>query len=293
VKDRIAYKIEVNKKLPAPLRSLLSLLPLRGAKADLLAKQHYYGGRVLEIKHVPSDVTVSALVGVPAGMKLTVQLSQVQKGQQAAQASELSSAIVNTLSQSAGQSEGEEAGQQRQQPVTNQAGKQPAQAVELQYELQEFASQTYNNEGRYYWDVSVGIPLKKVNELEFGAGDGTVRVKKIDRQKLFAFVNVFYPKKVDTEGWHRRWPHAIVGVALSNRPLDRIFTGIGVGWNKVQFFAGAVYNKVDSPQTLPEGQMGVTQPQLEADLRGRYVTKFMWGINLPVRQVLKALQGTQ
>lgn len=220
---RTTYRVEVAKKLPYPIQSLLSLVNIVGIAA-VAPPDNYYGGRMINIEHVPSDIAVKALVPPPTGN-----------------------------------------------------------------ELQEIGKQTYDNEGRYYWDVSVGLPVNKIKELEFNAQDGTVRAKEIDRQKLLAFFN-FFPQPLDTKGTKfRAIPHAIVGVALSKNPLDRIVVGGGWGLNKVQFFAGIGFNKVQSPATLATGD-SASQAQLDSDLRSKYEKKFVFGLNLPVRQVLDALK---
>jgi hypothetical protein len=80
-----------------------------------------------------------------------------------------------------------------------------------------------------------------------------------------------------------------MGVALTSKPLDRLFLGGGIGLNKVQIFAGAAWNKVEAPQTLAVGS-AATPSQLSADSRSRYQAKFLVGLNLPLRQVLDALK---
>ena len=156
----------------------------------------------------------------------------------------------------------------------------------------ELGKQTFDNEGRYFWDVSVGLPISKIKELSFNAQDGTVRPKEIDRQKLFAMFNIFF-RPIDTKDLHSsRFPHFMAGVALSKKPLDRVFAGAGYGLNKVQVFAGVAFNRVAVPQTLSSGA-SASQSQLEADLRQKYSPKFVFGLNLPVRQVVDALKANK
>lgn len=224
---RVTYRVEVTKKLPAPIQNLSALLALAQADAAKRAvdKVAYYGGREMLISHVPSDVTVRSLLTEGAIPKDT-----------------------------------------------------------------ELGKQTFDNEGRYFWDVSVGLPVSKIKELSFDASDGTVRPKEIDRQKLFAMLNIFF-KPIDTKGAKPNlFPHLLAGVALSKNPLDRIFVGGGLGLNKVQFFAGVAFNRVATPQTLSTGS-SATPSQLEADLKRRYEPKFVFGLNLPVRQVVDALKA--
>lgn len=154
---------------------------------------------------------------------------------------------------------------------------------------EQISTQTYDNEGRSRFDLSLALPVNRVNELEFSAENNTVGARKIDKQKLYAFLNIF-PVPIDTKGLElNRVPHLVVGVPITGKPLDNPFIGVGYGFNKVQFFVGTVFNRVREPQTLSTGA-AATPAQLEADLRPRYRSKFMMGINMPVRQVIDALK---
>ena len=67
--------------------------------------------------------------------------------------------------------------------------------------------------------------------------------------------------------------------------------GLGIGFYKTSLkfnlFAGAVFNRVREPQTLGAGQTA-TGAELEADMRTKRVTKFIFGFNIPVGQFMKA-----
>lgn len=51
---------------------------------------------------------------------------------------------------------------------------------------------------------------------------------------------------------------------------------------------GIVFNRVREPQTLAAGQTA-TDAQLQSDLRTRRVRKFIFGFNIPVKQLKDAL----
>jgi hypothetical protein len=155
-------------------------------------------------------------------------------------------------------------------------------------------SKTYDNEGRYHWDVSVGIPLKSFKEVTYDVENQQVTAKTINRQNAYGFLNLFLnPNGVDTKGAEfYKTPHLMLGVPISGKPLDRPVVGLGIGFfkPKVKFnlFAGVVFNRVSEPQTLANGQTA-TQAQLQADLRTRRIRKFVFGINLPIKQFKDAL----
>lgn len=152
---------------------------------------------------------------------------------------------------------------------------------------------TYDNEGRAMWDVSVGLPAKGLKELQYNAEDGTIRTREITRQNAYGFLNIF-PVPVDLKDERFPWfPHLVLGVPISGKPLDRPVVGLGKGFNiqklKFDLFVGGVFNRVREPRTLAAGETA-TQSELESDLRSRRVTKLIFGINLPVGQFKNALK---
>jgi hypothetical protein len=210
--NKIVYKVEVTKKLPAPVQNLLMLLQI--PRAAVPSVEDVWGGQVFSIDYVPSDVAVRSMV--PG-------------------------------------SDGET--------------------------LQEMAKQTYDDEGRYYWDVSISVPVKSINELQYNSENGTVTSTQISRQNIYAFLNIF-PIPVDTKGTHFVYPQFLVGLPLSGKPLDRPFVGGGWGLNKVQVFAGVVFNKVSVPSQSPS-----------TTLQTRRQAKLMFGLNVPVRQIVDTLKS--
>lgn len=154
---------------------------------------------------------------------------------------------------------------------------------------------TFVNEGKYHWDVSVGLPIKNVREVRYKAETGRVSAEAKDRQSVYGFFN-FYPWAVDLKGEGGRFftpPHLVFGVPLASKPLHHPFVGVGTGLYKMpikfNIFAGVVFNRERSPRTLAEGAAATTG-QLEADLHTRWVRKFMFGINLPVSQIKDAIK---
>lgn len=159
-------------------------------------------------------------------------------------------------------------------------------------------TKAYINEGRYHWDVSVGLPLKSFSEVQYDASGGVVTAKKTERQNAYGLLNLFLnPKGVDlSDDSAFKTLHFVVGVPISGKPLDRPMVGLGMGFykTKIKFniFAGPVFNRVREPRTLQTGDVA-TDAALQSDLRTRWVTKFIFGINMPVRQFVKALGGSK
>ena len=153
-------------------------------------------------------------------------------------------------------------------------------------------SKTYDNEGKYWWDVSVGVPFKEVKEVQFNSSDGTVTAKEVTRQNAYGFLNLFFGKQDLKGDTLLKLPHIVLGVPISKKPLDNPVVGLGYGVRKFSlkfdFYAGVVFNRVREPRTLGAGE-AATEGQLEADLQTKRVRKFIFGVNLPLRQVKEAL----
>jgi hypothetical protein len=155
----------------------------------------------------------------------------------------------------------------------------------LEKKTTDLGKQTYDNEGLYRWDISLGIPLRSVKELNFETSGGDVFVKEVERTKLMMFLNI-YVRPVDTKNVRFiAFPRPVVGLALSKKPLERIFVGGSIGLNKVQVFAGRQWSQVE---TAPEPASTATTDQTKAV---KYEDNWMFGINVPVRQVVDFLKA--
>ena len=74
------------------------------------------------------------------------------------------------------------------------------------------------------------------------------------------------------------------------RPFAGIGTGVYKSPIKFNIFAGIVFLRERVPRTLSEGDVA-TPSQLESDLHARWVRKFMFGINVPIRQIKDAIKA--
>ncbi|MDX1981432.1 MAG: hypothetical protein SFV51_14275 [Bryobacteraceae bacterium] len=139
-------------------------------------------------------------------------------------------------------------------------------------------TKTYDNEGKYFWDVSAGIPLKSVKETTFESTSQTLAAREISRQSLYAMLNVL-PMKVDTKSKRMGiTPVLLVGIGVANRPLDRVIFAGGLGINQIQVFAGTAYTNKQFPGTAPGATVTARR------------TNLVFGLNIPLRQVLQKLR---
>jgi hypothetical protein len=216
---RVAYRMEITKKLPAPVQNAAMLLGAQaGGGRSLLAPEPglLWSGRILDIHHVPSDMTVKGTLTNDDGSKTT-----------------------------------------------------------------EIGQATFDNEGLYRWDVSVAVPLKATKELQYDAtGQGfNPTAKVVEKQNVYAVFN-FFTQPLDVKNVKAQWvPHPIFGMGIAGRPADRTMVGFAMGINKIQGFGGLAFNRVQRPAGTAAGQPAKTE--------FAYDRKFIFGINLPVRQVLE------
>jgi len=173
----------------------------------------------------------------------------------------------------------------------------PTSDIQVNQQNKDYSNK-FVNEGRYWWDISVGMPANSIKELEYTVDttgqNNVVSVKKKERQNAYGFLNLF-PMKVDLQAnSFLTKPHFVLGVPISGKPLDRPIVGVGTGvyrdFFKINFFAGVAFNKVRQPSTLQVGSQS-TEGELEADLRTKRQAKFVFGINFPVRQFVTALKN--
>jgi len=154
------------------------------------------------------------------------------------------------------------------------------------------AEAALDNEGRYWWDASIGIPVHKIKDVQYSSSEGTVEAKQVDKQSAYAMFNVMaWPVDIKNPK-SSLVPRALLGFPLSSSPWDRLFVGGGIGIPKLmlgnQFFAGVVFNRVSKPQTLAPGA-AASPAELANDSRLQTEKKLMIGINVPVKSVLDKL----
>ncbi len=153
-------------------------------------------------------------------------------------------------------------------------------------------TQTYDDEGFAHWDVSVGIPVKGVSQVQYNSTDGIVQSKTVSKVNAYGLFH-WYPYPVDLKGDYPWQPSIVGGLALTGKPLNKPFAGLAIGTKKpfpfrVNVFAGVVFNKVFSPSTLTTGS-SASPGQLNNDLGSHWVRKLLVGIDIPIPQFVKAI----
>lgn len=151
-------------------------------------------------------------------------------------------------------------------------------------------AQNFDNEGKYFVDFSVGVPVRKVSQLSFDSTNNTVTAKEVDKTDILAFVNL-YPRPIDIKSTGVNMvPHFVGGVAIAKQPLHKIFVGTGFGPIVANFYIGALFVKQQQLSTLKPGDPA-TAAQLNSNLRQRYKAQIAFGINVPVGAIIEKLKG--
>jgi hypothetical protein len=152
------------------------------------------------------------------------------------------------------------------------------------------AAQQFDNEGKYRGDFSVGVPIRKISELNFDSTNNAVTPKEVDKTSILALVNV-YPVPVDIRSTNATFmPHFVGGVAIDRQPFNKIFVGTGFGPVVANVYIGALFVKQPKLNTLQPGDPA-TQPQIDTDTRRRFKAQFAFGLNLPVGAIIEKLKG--
>ena len=141
----------------------------------------------------------------------------------------------------------------------------------------DLGTNTFDNEGLYNFDFSIGVPLKSYKDLQEDAATGTLQPKAITRDNLLALVNI-YLRPVDTKDTKSLRINPVVGVAVAKRPLDTLVGGISIGLVQVQFLAAYKWVKPE----LPEGE--------DQDTRPKRIGSWTFGVNVPVKTVVAQLK---
>jgi len=96
-----------------------------------------------------------------------------------------------------------------------------------------------DNEGRYYFDFSVPLTLKKLSAVQYQSTGGTFSPVTVASANAFMALDGFFrPVDVKSGNWPT-WPHPLAGVAFAKQPLNKIlvagawgpyFSEIYMGW---------------------------------------------------------------
>jgi hypothetical protein len=150
---------------------------------------------------------------------------------------------------------------------------------------------TIDNEGKSWIDFSVGVPIKKISELNFNADNQVISPEKIDTTNALALLNVYAPK-VDIKGTTLTWiPHFITGVAVAHQPLHKVLVGGAWGPYFAQFYIGALFVTDSAPSGTGCSAVVPSVPA-GTKLAKRTCPQLSYGLNVPIGGLIQALKKT-
>lgn len=149
---------------------------------------------------------------------------------------------------------------------------------------------TFDNEGYYHVDFSVGVPITKIKELTYVPSGNTLVPAEVERQKLFALFN-WHPVAIDpkTQSFSR-YPYFIAGVGIGSQPLQKVLIGAGWGPRIANFYAGWLLHTQRLPGTTKCGATP-TAEELQGPLKNRTCHEFSFGLNVAVGSIADKLKS--
>jgi hypothetical protein len=142
----------------------------------------------------------------------------------------------------------------------------------------DIASRIYTNERPARFGLSFALPLTSYRDLTFDQSNSLLQPKTITRQNVYAAFNVYWPP-VDPGFTSFRWvPHPFVAVPIKGQPLRNTMVGVAVGMRWLEPFFGVVFDR----QQLVQANQPVDH----------LVRKGVWGLNISVDSVVKALKSS-
>lgn len=146
----------------------------------------------------------------------------------------------------------------------------------------EIGKNTFDNEKKYWYDFSLGLPLSSYNEIRYDQTNDQISAKSIDKKNLFAFFNAGLPR--DTYKLQRQViPVLLYGIPIAGQPLKHHIFAASFGLNKVNFFVGV---RLDDKKFYKD----FSQPLIGANVTDKWRTHLAYGINFPVSTVVQALK---
>lgn len=156
----------------------------------------------------------------------------------------------------------------------------------------EIGKNTYDNEQRYWYDFSLALPLKSFNDLTVDSSNLTLTAKKVEKQSLFAMVNLS-PFPYDTKkAQFQLLPVFLYGMPITGKPLNHHLVAAAIGLNRAQFFVGIMVNHNRQVSNASNSTPGTSNSTVTGSgpVRDSWGAKLSYGINFPVSTVTNLLK---
>jgi hypothetical protein len=106
------------------------------------------------------------------------------------------------------------------------------------------SKEALDNEGYHRWDVSVGFPITRVEELQYDQTGNTIQTRQVDKASILALGDVYF-RNVDIKNPGAKFTPALVfGMGLQGKVRERLFAGVstnlgpipGLSFTKSEWF---------------------------------------------------------
>ncbi len=145
------------------------------------------------------------------------------------------------------------------------------------------SQQKFDNEGKYWWDVSFALPLETRRDLTVDVDAGQVAAKEVQKADLFAVVNLGLPRDTKKIQW-QLFPTFVYGLPITSQPLEHHLVGFTICLNYVQLLGGVRFDRRTQVTTTVENG---TPIGIESTPPGeKWEHEWVWGINIPVNAVI-------
>jgi hypothetical protein len=149
---------------------------------------------------------------------------------------------------------------------------------------------TFDNEGRYHIDFSVGAAIRQIGDISYVSASNTLVPTKVDKNSLFGLFN-YYVKPFDIKSSaFSKYPHVVAGVGMVSKPLQKALIGAGYGPVFANFYAGLLLNTKRLPTTVP-CDATPTSTQTTGALVNKTCPEFAFGLNVQVGAIADALKS--
>jgi len=134
------------------------------------------------------------------------------------------------------------------------------------------------NEGLYFLDFTLGVPLTKLSATEFSAPGQNLQPKTINRQSAYGMASIYFLPVDLSAGTRRYWmPRAVFGVGITGKLGHNYMVGGAMGPPFLQFFVGSEFARKDMLQSN-----GMVQEQFRS--------RTVFGLNIPIKSALEKLK---
>ncbi len=152
-------------------------------------------------------------------------------------------------------------------------------------------AKTFDNEGKYHLDFSVGVPIKQLSDVSYVQSSNTLVPASVDKTKIYALIDL-YPWAVDIKSAWSKYPHFVTGVAMASQPLHNSLFAVAYGPTIATFYVGASLNVKQLPTTTACSATPTTA-ETATGLLKRVCPDFAFGLRVSVGAVAQSLKSAK